>query len=144
MAIVPSGGPDGDIRVAGVGEGDRFSRQKLEVPVGSDVDDDVCPEDLFEVVVGGEVLVGRRNLWVVEDLADLAVASRACATPLRLDADNDVAVIYARDHDFSVEDHGGGNAVLLLSRRLSPGIADLMPRLEGQGLKPPLIVLPSH
>ena len=42
--------------------------------MGADVDEDIGILDLVEPVVGGQVLVGRRALWIVENLADRAVA----------------------------------------------------------------------
>ncbi|KAF5052396.1 hypothetical protein DSECCO2_409240 [anaerobic digester metagenome] len=67
-------GPDGDIGVTGVREGDRLSREELEVSVRADMDDRIRTKHLLDVAVSREVLVGRRDIRVMEDLADLAVA----------------------------------------------------------------------
>ena len=66
--------PDGDIGVTGIREGDRLAGEELEVPVRADMDDRIRTKHLLDVAVSREVLVGRRDIRVMEDLADLAVA----------------------------------------------------------------------
>ena len=137
-------GPDGDVGEAGVGEGDRFPREELEVSVRADVDDHVRAERLLDVAIGREVLVCRRNARIVEDPADLAVAPRAGAPAFGLDADEGVSVAHPGDDDPPLVDHRRRDTVHLLARRLTPRFTDAGPDTGGKGLEPGRVVFRLH
>ncbi len=122
-------GPDGDIGVAGIGEGDRLSREELESPVRADMDDHVRTKRLLDVAVGCEVLVGRRDFRIVEDLADLTIALRSSAPAFWLDAYDRIPIAHAGDDDLSLVDHR-------FTGRLPPRLNDAGSDCGGQGLKP--------
>ena len=124
-------GVDGDIGKAAGGEARSLAGEEFEVAVRAHVDHRVGAELPGEPLIGGDVLVGRRHGGVVEDLADLAVASGAGAAPLRLNADHRVPEPQARDQNSAVIDHGSRDAVLLLAGGIAPGPGH--PRRVGSG-----------
>lgn len=92
--------------------------------MSADVDQNVCAEYILQVTVGGHVLMSWRNIGIVQDLADLAIAACSSTAALGLHADHHIAILYAGDDDLALVEHGRRDAIFGLSRRISPGIAD--------------------
>ncbi len=131
---------DGQIRQTGFGKADALAGQKLQVAVSADMDHHMGAEGIFQIAVGSEILMGRGNIRIMEDLADPAVAFGPGAATFRLDADHGVAVIDAGDEDGVFIDHRRRHAVDLLTGRFAPGLLHTRPGLFGKGM-PPLMVV---
>ena len=127
---------NGDIREAASRKPHRLARQKFHVSMRSHVHHDICPKDLLDPVIGGEVLMGRRDLGIMKNTADLAIASGSGAAPLGLDAYDGVAVPDTGYHHLAPENHGGSDSVSFFSRRLAPGVANLFPGRFRQSIEP--------
>ena len=104
-------GADGDVRPAGAGQAGPLAGQPLQVAVGAYMDNHVGAENMLHVHVGGDVLVGRRDVGVVEDLAYLAVTAGACAPALGLHDHVDVAEVKPGNDQLVVQHHAGRHAV---------------------------------
>ena len=105
------------------------------------MDQDIRAKVIFQIPVGGHVLMGGRNVRIMQDLAHLAVAPRPGASPLGLDADHGVVVLHTGHQDFSLIDHGRRHPVFLLARRFSPGIVHALFHLGGKGVEPVFVFL---
>jgi len=134
---------DGDVRITIGGKGGALAGQKFEIAVGAHVDNHIRTEIPLQVAIGRHVLVGGRDVRVVQDLAYLAVTPRPRAASFGLYTDHRIAVLHSGHQDLPVVDHGGRHAVHLFAGRLSPSVVHALADFRRQGVEPSFVFLPG-
>ena len=133
-------GVDGQIGHAAFTQTNALARQKFHIAVRAHMHHHIGVEDVFQIAVGGHVLVRRRHIGVVQDLADLPVATRPCAAAFGLYAHHGIAVFHTSYQNGAFVHHGWRNVVGDFARRLAPGLNHALLHFFGKALPPLLVV----
>ena len=132
---------DADVREAAVGKSGSLAGQEFQIAVGTHMNDHVCLIDALKIAVGGKILMRRRTMGIVENLADRSVAAGARTAALGLHAHESIAVAHAGNADRILVDHGGRHTVDFFADGFAPCVGHVLPGLFGQLHEPRQVFL---
>ena len=104
--------------------------------MGTYMNDDICAPYILEIAISSHILMGRRHIGIMKDLADPAVTSRPGAAPFRLNTDHGITVFNPCNQNPTIIYHSCGNTVYFLARRIPPGPGHPVSYLFRKRVKP--------